>query len=138
MPRKRHKPEEIVAKLRQVVAAADESRDELVDLWARLPAAAADPTRTTKFRRIFIEIAKQMDPIDAVVLQAVAKWPSPKSHNERVAMPRVIAESLKLTDDEFEVSRTHLVAMGLFSQSDMGSRMGPTSLSREFLRAVND
>jgi hypothetical protein len=53
-----------------LIAAADESRDELQDIWARLLAAAADPTRAKSFRNQFIEVAKQMDPLDAAVLQA--------------------------------------------------------------------
>jgi hypothetical protein len=52
-----------------LVAAADESRDELQDIWARLLAAAADPARAKSFRATFIDAAKRMDPIDAPVLQ---------------------------------------------------------------------
>jgi hypothetical protein len=52
-------------------AAADESRDDLQDLWARLLAAAADPSRTRSFRLAFIDAAKKMDPLDAGVLQAI-------------------------------------------------------------------
>ena len=42
-------------------AAADESREELQDLWADLLAASADPARSRSFRNEFIEIIK--DPI---------------------------------------------------------------------------
>jgi hypothetical protein len=52
-----------------LIAAADEDRQELQDLWARLLAAAADPKRTKSFRGAFIDVAKKMDPLDAVVLQ---------------------------------------------------------------------
>jgi hypothetical protein len=41
-----------------LVAAAEESRDELQDLWARLLAAAADPSRARSFRIQFIETVK--------------------------------------------------------------------------------
>jgi hypothetical protein len=118
-----------------LVAAADESRDELVDIWARLPAAAADPTRTKKFRQLFIEIAKQMDPIDAVVLQAIARQPQPKVHQERIDMPHTVSQELGLSNDEFEVSRSHLTKLGLF---DLPPGLQQTSICREFLRAVND
>jgi hypothetical protein len=47
-----------------LIAAADEDRQELQDLWARLLAAAADPKRTKSFRGAFIDVA-----MDAVVLQ---------------------------------------------------------------------
>jgi hypothetical protein len=40
-------------------AAANESRDELQDLWARLLAAAADPARAPAFRLAFIEAVKK-------------------------------------------------------------------------------
>jgi Abortive infection alpha len=53
-----------------LIAAADESRDELRSIWARLLAAAADPARAKSFRIQFIEVVKQMDPLDAAVLDA--------------------------------------------------------------------
>jgi hypothetical protein len=46
-----------------VISAADEDRDELQEIWARLLAAAADPARAKSFRIQFIEVAKQMDPL---------------------------------------------------------------------------
>jgi abortive infection alpha-like protein len=55
-----------------LVAAAEESRDELQDIWARLLAAAADPSRAKSFRIQFIETVKKMDPLDAAVLRSAA------------------------------------------------------------------
>jgi Abortive infection alpha len=55
-----------------VVSSADESRDELVDIWARLLAAAADPARAKSFRLAFIEATKRLDPLDAAVLQGIS------------------------------------------------------------------
>jgi hypothetical protein len=51
-----------------MVAAADESRDELQEIWGALLAAAADPKRSRSFRLKFIEVAKELDPLDALVL----------------------------------------------------------------------
>jgi hypothetical protein len=48
--------------------AADEDREELVDLWARLLANAMDP-HLNSVRQSFIEAVKRMDPVDAVVLR---------------------------------------------------------------------
>jgi hypothetical protein len=48
-----------------LIAAADESRDELRDIWARLRAAAVEPSHAKSFRIRFIEVAKKMDPLDA-------------------------------------------------------------------------
>jgi hypothetical protein len=55
-------PASLALVLAIAVAAADESRDELQDLWARLLAAAADPAGAKFFRLAFIEAAKKMDP----------------------------------------------------------------------------
>jgi hypothetical protein len=52
-------------------AAIDENRIELKNIWRRLLANAYDPARSTRVRVSFIEIAKRLDPYDAVILQ---KW----------------------------------------------------------------
>jgi len=67
---KPNEPASLSLSLPIIVAAADESRDELQDLWARLLAAAADPNRSKSFRLAFIEAAKKMDPLDAAVLRS--------------------------------------------------------------------
>jgi hypothetical protein len=51
-------------------AAADEENEELQDLWSRLLAAAMDPNRRDATRQSFIQVVKQMDPMDALVLKA--------------------------------------------------------------------
>lgn len=50
-----------------LIAAADEDRDELQEIWARLLAAVMDPTRGKAFRGAFIGVVEKMDPLDAVV-----------------------------------------------------------------------
>jgi hypothetical protein len=93
-----------------LMAAADESRDELQDLWARLLAAATDPERAQSFRVQFIEVAKQMDPLDAAVLQ---------SARDRGGVTGQIqlefAEKLKVRRDEIEVSLNNLARLKLVS-----------------------
>jgi hypothetical protein len=54
-----------------IEAAIDEDRPELADLWARLLAAALDPKRRANVRQNVIRTLKQMEPLDAAVLQAV-------------------------------------------------------------------
>jgi hypothetical protein len=49
-------------------AAADEDRDEIVDLWARLLANAMDPS-LRNVRQSYIEAIKKMDPPDALALR---------------------------------------------------------------------
>ena len=48
-----------------IAAAINEDRDGLKQLWAKLFAAAMDPSRTSFFRNAFIDAAKNMDPMDA-------------------------------------------------------------------------
>jgi hypothetical protein len=48
--------------------AAIEEDDSLQDLWAKLLAAAADPAMQSKVRIAFIEVIRQFDAIDAMVL----------------------------------------------------------------------
>jgi Abortive infection alpha len=45
--------------------AADEDREELVDLWARLLANAMDPN-INNVRQSFIELVNKLDPVDAM------------------------------------------------------------------------
>jgi hypothetical protein len=52
-------------------AAVDESREELAELWAKLLAAASDPKRKNSVRLSFIATIKQMDPLDAKVLETL-------------------------------------------------------------------
>lgn len=54
-----------------VKAASNESSDDLLDLWARLIAAAADPKRARTSRKSFIVLLQQFDPIDALVFRAL-------------------------------------------------------------------
>jgi Abortive infection alpha len=42
--------------------AADESREELRDLWARLLANAMDPSRANRVRAAFVEVVKKLEP----------------------------------------------------------------------------
>jgi hypothetical protein len=121
-----------------LIAAADESRDDLVDVWARLLAAAADPKRTGKFRSRFIEIARQLDPVDAAVMQAVAKWGDGLSDGDRNRLVQPTVVSLGLSSDEFDVSRENLTRLGLLNPPHPLHTLRPSALGREFLRAVND
>ncbi len=52
-------------------AAIDEGREELVELWAKLWAAAMDPKRKQFVRADLITTLKQLEPLDAKVLQDV-------------------------------------------------------------------
>ena len=51
-----------------ITEAQDESREELQDIWARLLAAALDPSRSSRYRREFVNAAKRLEPTDVKVL----------------------------------------------------------------------
>jgi hypothetical protein len=68
-----------------IEAAADESREELAELWAKLLAAAADPARKGRVRLEFATTLKQMDPLDAKVLETIyIRFPQGFSGNTMV------------------------------------------------------
>jgi hypothetical protein len=98
-------------------AAADEENEKLQDLWSRLLAAGMDPTRRDAMRQSFIQAVKQMDPMDALVLEAIrdngnATW----NTNGR----DVIARKLKCSTDEVLVSFGHLYELDCIFFQDVG------------------
>ena len=91
-----------------MVSAAEESRDELQDLWAALMAAVVDPDRKGFFRLKFIEIAKRMDPLDAPVLRGLGQYNHPADHQNRTA----IGSALGVTLDQIGwVSTGYIISM---------------------------
>jgi len=114
-----------------LIAAADESRDELQDLWARLLAAVADPDRAPSFRIAFIEAAKRMDPLDAAILQEVDK----AGRDTLLANPDYVAKRLGVSHDEVAISISNLQKLDLLFIDGVPKT---SALGREFLRAVSD
>ena len=94
------KPASLSLVLPIAVSAADESRDELQDLWARLLAAAADPARVNFFRLAFIEAVKKMDPLDAAVLNGARSKAGRLDGNAR----NIVAAELKVPRDGIDIS----------------------------------
>jgi hypothetical protein len=80
----------------------------------------------------FIEIAKQMEPLDAVILQKFGT-PNTYSPNARDYM----ASALKVTSDDVEVTFDNLRRLGLLAATAL---INPTVTlkGRMFLRAVQD
>jgi hypothetical protein len=122
-----------------LVAAADESRDELQEIWARLLAAAADPNRAQSFRLQFIEAAKKLDPLDAAVLRAIS---AAAGGSVTPGMRDAMAEHLRASRDEVGVSIDNLAELSLvYSGNKREPAVVPihmAPLGREFLRAVSD
>ena len=103
-------------------AAADEQSTELQDLWARLLAATMDRNRRDAFRLSFIEIVKKMDPIDALVLQAVfdngyANW-TPSGRD-------FLRSKLEISQDEVLVSFGNLEKLDCVGFSPTGPKINP-------------
>jgi Abortive infection alpha len=117
-----------------LTAAADESRDELQDIWACLLAAAADPARAKSFRLAFIETAKKLDPLDAAVLQSVSANDAGRVTGET---QNKIAERLGASRDEVEVSINSLEKLNLIREVNAVTR-AVSAFGREFLRTVSD
>ena len=131
------KPASLTLALPILRGAADESREELRDLWARLLAAAMDPSRQSYVRQGFAEAIQKMDPLDARVLNHT---------RNRVIAPKdrdTISAELGISPDEFAVSLRNLTRIGTmidpFSQNPeitLGSELAP--FGREFLRVLMD
>jgi hypothetical protein len=111
------KPATLSIALPILQGAADEDRDELVDLWARLLANAMDP-KLNSVRHSFIDAVKRMDPLDAVVLRYI--------HENKIAIvwgePRKglgcdnIGRAIDRRYDEVELSILHLIDLGFFKE----------------------
>jgi abortive infection alpha-like protein len=122
-------------------AAADESREELQELWAQLLAAAVDPKRSKLVRRSFISTVSQLDPLDAAVLF------KRHEHSASSIQPddlRFVATSLHLSEQEVEVSVQHLDQLGCvqIDRKDPGrllviSHFTTTSYGRELIRTCS-
>jgi hypothetical protein len=117
-------------------AAADENREELLDLWARLLAAAMDPTRRDLIRQSFIQIVKAMDPFDVLVLKAVA------DNGQAQWMPNgrdAIVLKLQCSKDEVLVSFDNLKNLNCIKFNAEGAEINPylTSQGILLMNAVN-
>jgi hypothetical protein len=99
-------------------AAQDEARDELREIWARLLTNAMDPNRSSRVRLEFIETLKQLNPLDALVLNELVTTPN-MSPNSR----EFLAGRLGVSRDEIVVSSQHLVKFGCveISTTDKGN-----------------
>jgi hypothetical protein len=120
--------------------AADEDRDELVDLWARLLANAMDP-KLNNVRHQFISAVQAMDPPDARTMNYL--------YRERVQRIRVggggdqsdssieyAAKQLGVLQDDLEVSIRHLEVLDFLSTGSNDKTVWlPNAKMREFMRA---
>ena len=93
-------------------AAIDETREELADLWAKLLAAAMDPKRKQFVRADLISTLRQLEPIDARVLDAV--------YDQGTLQPNArdnLAQRFSVSADEILVSLENLAALGCLAKA---------------------
>jgi Abortive infection alpha len=104
-----------------LAAAADETREELQNIWEGLLAAAMDPQRQNFVRQVLITTVKAMDPLDALVFNIIAKkgaaaWTEPGRN--------YIASQLGVSFDEVTVSFDNLANLNLVTFGP-GPRIDP-------------
>jgi Abortive infection alpha len=106
-------------------AAAEEERDELKEVWAKLLAAAMDPTRKNRVRLSFITILKQMDPMDARVLDSVHR--NPAGFGEGINGRDALSKEFGVTQDEILVSFENLERLRCvgFADPAAGPKISP-------------
>jgi hypothetical protein len=116
-----------------LIGAADESREELQDLWKRLLAAAMHPRKSRFVRLRFAEAVQRLDPTDALVLDYLQRVSGHFSHSDRSK----VAAEIGISVDELLVSMATLSSVALAGEyNSMMSGLLP--LGREFLRAIAD
>jgi hypothetical protein len=134
-----------------IAGAQEESRPELMELWARLLANAMDPNLNS-VRQSFIEAVKKMDPVDAVVVRHLheAKIMLVLLNREEGSSTQItgsddIARAINRRSDEVELSMRHLKDLSLLDEHS--STVGEddeqveelswwiNAAGREFLRA---
>jgi hypothetical protein len=101
---------------------ADENRQELRDLWARLTVAAMDPNRRDLVRQSLITTVKQMDPVDVLVFQVIATNPSA---NWAPSGRDYIKERLQRSQEEVLVSFDNLERLNCIRFAGNGPKINP-------------
>lgn len=89
-------------------AAYNESRTDLQDLWARLLAAAMDPSRAASVRQSFIAAIRRLDPLDVRVLVWMSHYAGP----DIVNLADRACKELNASADEIQISFVNLAKAG--------------------------
>lgn len=120
-------------------AAIDESQDDLLDLWARLLAAAMDPNRQDAVRTDFIETIKKFSPWDARVFDGLDPTITMAPNTRDFLVTRLLTSS-----DRVELSLIKLIELRV-AFVPASRDMNPTAVSdvalspygRELRRTLN-
>ncbi|MBC7996552.1 MAG: DUF4393 domain-containing protein [Leptolyngbya sp.] len=117
--------------------AADESREELLDLWARLMAAALDPAKAGRVRQGYAEAISKMDPMDTLVLTFFKDNTfQDVTGSDRQYTAHRCSDSLGISVTELGASVWNLTNLGLVEKVGFTTRA--TAFGHEFLRVVVD
>jgi Abortive infection alpha len=104
-----------------ITAAQDRTDDTLLELWAELLATSVDESTAHLVRRLYIEILKQLDPLDAKVLLEVFEshsanpvWSSAHTAISQESDPDAdrLSERFGVSYDEVILSFERLSALG--------------------------
>jgi len=121
-----------------IQAAIDEGR-ELKEMWARLLAAALDPARTDLVRLSLIDLLKQLEPLDAIILQQLAGTTPFPGVQRGGDLADALAARFQIARDESFVSLEHLFELGCLAQSPNNHPSSQaTAKARLLVRAVTD
>jgi hypothetical protein len=119
-----------------IEAAINEDREELADLWAKLLAAALDPRRKNTVRQNIIETLKQLEPLDALILEVVfdqqgAAW--------TLSGRDYLAKRFGIQQEEVLVSFENLRRLGCISFPQAGAMINPIAapMGQLLIRAVH-
>jgi len=112
-------------------AAQDETREQLREMWSRMLANGMDPIRSKSVRRSIIDTVKQLDPLDAMILQMVF------NNTEIKDLPK----QLRVSEDELKLSLKNLFKLecidGVTSTSERIISISLSPLGREVMRACS-
>jgi hypothetical protein len=138
---KETKPATLSIALPILQGAADEDREELVDLWARLLASAMDATKNN-VRYSFISAVREMDPPDAKIMhylysETVTRIRRGGGGDSKMdTSVNLISRELGDRSDDVEVSIEHLEGLGFLSTAPTDKNIWfPNAKFREFMRA---
>jgi hypothetical protein len=87
-----------------LAGAADENRQELLDLWARLFAASMHPDQSKFVRLGFAEALRKLDPLDARAMVWIGQHGGGINQNRNI-----MAAEFGVTRDEVDISLRNLV-----------------------------
>ena len=104
--------------------ASMETNEELQDLWANLFANAMDPKKDVSLRNIFTETLKQLEPMDALVLNAFVKVSERTDGGSFEG--NALFEEVVLRRGQVALSLQNLENLGCITRRAIGKRFATT------------